>query len=314
MATSTNPRADVPLTPRNRGDADAPHVSPVTPDEDIRTVVINQVSWGAVLAGVVFALAIQLIVNMIGVGVGAATIDPGTADNPTTGTFSMIAGLWWLLSGIMGALLGGYAAGRLAGVPKESTAGWHGLIAWAATTLVVIYLLSSAVGSVLGGAFSTVTAGVSGAANAAGAAAQANPSGANSALSSITNAIRGTNGANADAAIAAVQAFLTGDPSQANEARESAAQALAQSQNIPIEQARTQVQQYEQQYRATATQTADTATKAVSWGTILGAIGLLLGALAGWFGGRMGAVDPTITGTSGFINRDWGPGSSRRTA
>jgi hypothetical protein len=299
-----------PNTPRSRGGTDAPHVSPVTPDEDIRTVVINQVSWGAILAGVVFALAIQLIVNMIGIGVGAATIDPGTSDNPSATGFSMIAGIWWLLSGILGALLGGYAAGRLAGIPKESTAGWHGLIAWAATTLVVIYLLSSAVGSIIGGAFSTVTSGITGAANVAGAAAQSNAPAANSAFSAIEQAIRGTNGASADAAIAGVRALVTGDPAQADQAREQAAQAVAQSQNIPIEQARTQVQQYEQQYRATATQTADTATKAVSWGTILGAVGLLLGALAGWFGGRMGAVDPTITATPGMTRRDWGTSSS----
>jgi hypothetical protein len=312
MATAKT--IDAPNTPRNQGDMNAPHVSPVTPDEDIRTVVINQVSWGAVLAGVVFALAIQLIVNMVGVGVGAATIDPGTTDNPSAAGFSMIAGLWWLLSGILGALVGGYAAGRLAGVPKESTAGWHGLITWAATTLVIIYLLSSAVGSIIGGAFSTVTSGITGAATAAGAAAQSNTPAANSTFSAIEQAIRGTNGANADAAIAAVRALVTGDQAQADAAREQAAQAVAQSQNIPIEQARTQVQQYEQQYRATATQTAETATKAVSWGTLMGALGLLLGALAGWYGGRMGAVDPTITATPGLTGRGWGASSSSRAA
>ena len=66
--------------------------------------------------------------------------------------------------------------------------------------------------------------------------------------------------------------------------------------------ARTQVQQYEQQYRQTvdqakqqATQAADTAAKAVSRAGLFGAISLLLGAVAGWFGGRMGAVEPTLT-------------------
>ncbi len=72
-----------PDTPRNRGDADTPHMSPVTPAEDARTIVINKISWGAVLAGVVVALVTQLILNMIGVGAG--TLDPG-ATTGTTGT------------------------------------------------------------------------------------------------------------------------------------------------------------------------------------------------------------------------------------
>ena len=106
-----------------------------------------------------------------------------------------------------------------------------------------------------------------------------------------------------DAAIAAVRAAITGDQQQAEEARERAAQAIARAQNISVENARTQVQQYEQQYRQTvdrakqqATQAADTAAKAVSRAALFGAISLLLGAVAGWFGGRMGAVESTLTG------------------
>ena len=66
-------------TPRNRGNADAPHMSPVTPAEDVRSIAINDISWGAVLAGVVVALVAQLILNMIGIGVGASTLDPARA-------------------------------------------------------------------------------------------------------------------------------------------------------------------------------------------------------------------------------------------
>jgi hypothetical protein len=46
-----------PETARSRGDPDAPHVTPVTPDEDMRTILINRISWGAVFGGVVIALA-----------------------------------------------------------------------------------------------------------------------------------------------------------------------------------------------------------------------------------------------------------------
>src|SRR5688500_16110863 len=54
-----------PDTPRNRGDRDAPHMSPVTPSEDARTIMLNKISWGAVFAGVVVMLVTQLILNLL---------------------------------------------------------------------------------------------------------------------------------------------------------------------------------------------------------------------------------------------------------
>jgi cellobiose-specific phosphotransferase system component IIA len=48
---------------------------------------------------------------------------------------------------------------------------------------------------------------------------------------------------------AVMRALVTGDSTKAGEARERAAQALAKAQNISVEDARTQVTQYEQQYR-----------------------------------------------------------------
>ena len=153
---------DRPTTPRNLGDKDAPHMSPVTPAEDARTIMLNRVSWGAVLAGIVTALVTQLILNMLGIGIGVATLDPATGDNPQASTFSIAAGIWWTVSGIIASFAGGYVAGRLSGRPKESTAGLHGLTAWAATTLIIFYLLTSTLGSLLGGVYNTISGAVGG--------------------------------------------------------------------------------------------------------------------------------------------------------
>jgi hypothetical protein len=292
-----------------RDDGDLPHFSHVAPADDARTILINRVSWGAILAGVATALVTQLILNMIGIGVGASTLNPLTSDNPAASSFSVGAGIWWALSGIIAAFAGGYVASRLSGRPKASTGGWHGLTSWAATTLLVFYLLSTAVGSLVGGAFSTVSGALGGLGHTAGTAVQAAaPALATSAdpFSSIERSVRGSTGndpaALRDDAVAAARDLLTGDPAKANDARERAAQTLARSQNIPLDDARNRVAGYERQYReavATAKQkaaeAADTAAKAVSRGALLGSLALLLGALAAWFGGRLGAVEPTVT-------------------
>jgi hypothetical protein len=298
-----------PDTPRNRGLSDAVHVSPVTPAEDARSVLINRVSWGAVLAGVVVALVAQLILNMIGIGIGASTLDPGAGAerNPSASGFSIGAAVWWTVSGILAALAGGFTAGRLSGQPKESTAAWHGLTSWALTTLVIFWLLTSTIGGLIGGTFRglTSTAG-SAIQTAAQTAAPALASGT-APFDAVEKSMRGALDGNdpaalRDAAIAAVRAAATGDAQQADAARERAAEALAKAQNKPIEEARAQVKQYEQQYRQgvevvqrETTEAAAATAKAVSRGALIGALSLLLGAVAGWFGGRMGAIDPTVT-------------------
>lgn len=295
-----------PDTLRARGDTDAPHMSPVTPEEDFRTIMLNRVSWAAVLAGVVVSLVSQLLLNMFGLGIGLSTLDPGTGDNPAASTFSVGAALWWTLSGIIAAFIGGYVAGRLSGRPKESTTGWHGITAWALTTLIIFWLLTSTVGAILGGAFNTISNAVGGltqtaATAAAPALAQADP------FSGIEQQVRAASGgqdpaALRDAAVAAVRAALTGDPAQAQEAQARAAQALATAQGIPIEQATAQVAAYAQQYQQKvdraqqqAAEAADTAAAVVSSAALFGFIALVLGAIAAWFGGRFGTVEPTVT-------------------
>jgi hypothetical protein len=284
-------------------------VSPVTPSEDARTILINKISWGAVLAGVVVALVTQLLLNLLGIGIGASTIEPGTADNPSASSFSMVAAIWWAVSGIIAAFIGGYVASRLSGRPKPSTGAWHGLVSWAVTTLLVFFLLGSAIGGVIGGAFSTVSSAVGGLGRTAASVAQtAAPVLAQQTdpFAAIEQDLRGATGndqaALRDAAVSAMRAVVTGDEAQAAEARERAAQALARAQNISVEEARTRVAQYEQQYRQAvdklkqeAIQAAEVTAKAVSRGALLATVALLLGAIAAWFGGRAGAVEPTIT-------------------
>ena len=292
-----------PDTPRNRGDQDAPHVTPVTPAEDARTILINRVAWGAVFAGVAVSLVTQLLLNMLGIGVGASTLDPGSGDNPEASTFSIAAGIWWTVSGVIAAFIGGHVAGRLSGQPKGSTSAWHGLISWAVATLVVFYLLTSAVGGIVGGAFNQVTSVIGGATQAAatagGPAAQDEDPFA-AIQRQITEAVGGSGDVAAlrDAAVDAVRAAVTGNQAEAAQQQEQAAQALAQAREIPIEQARNEVRQYTEQYKQVAAQAgeaADTAATTVSTGALVAFVALLLGAIAAWFGGRLGAVDPTVT-------------------
>ena len=169
---------------------------------------------------VFLALASQFLLNLLGVGIGAAVLDPATTDNPAASTFSIVGGIWYVVAGIIAAFTGGYVASRLSGRPSKSTGGFHGLTVWAVTTIVVLYLLTTSVGALVGGAFSGLSSVVGGAGQAVGSAA----SSAIPAVASATNPmgqieeqIRSASGgtdpeALRSTAVSSIQAALTAIP------------------------------------------------------------------------------------------------------
>ena len=249
------------------------------------------------------ALIVQVMLTMLGVGIGMATLDPASGDNPAASTFSITAAVWWFISGIIAAFAGGYVAARMSGRTVPTTGAFHGLTTWAFTTLLVLYLLTTTAGSLVGGVFSGVASAIGGvgqtvAQTAAPVLAEANP------LDAIERQVRATGTdpeALNNAAVNAIRQLLTGDASNADQARQQAAQALAQARNIPLEEATQQVAAFEQEYQQTvaqtqqtATEAADTAASAVSTGALVAFVALVLGAIAGWFGGRSGVVHPVF--------------------
>jgi hypothetical protein len=111
----------------------------------------NRISWAAILAGAVLTLAIQLMLSLLGVGVGAATINPNAGQNAMSG---LGAGsiLWLIFSSIIALFVGGCVAGRLSGFTKRVDGLIHGAVVWGATTLVTLYFLTSAAGGLISGA------------------------------------------------------------------------------------------------------------------------------------------------------------------
>lgn len=281
-------------------------------DSAIRTVVLNEISWGAVIAGAMMAIVIQAILNMVGIGVGLATVDPLAGNTPTAASLSIGAGVWLIITGIVASAIGGHLAGRLSGKPLPTTTGYHGLMSWALSTLVVLYLLTSAASGIFGGAVSAMSSAIGGAGRAVGAASQAAPALGNigDPLKAIESQVRDATGgqdpaALKDAAVSAVRAALTGDAAEQAAATDKAAAALAKAQGTPQDQAKAQVVQLQQQYVAAVAKTkeqakvaADATAKSLSRGAIIGAIALLLGALAAFFAGNASAT-PTVRHLTG---------------
>ncbi len=288
-------------------------VEAVVPD-DQRTHLRNRVSWGAIFAGVVAALVVQLLLNILGIGLGASSVDAANVgDNPSASGAGLTTAIWVVGSGIIASLVGGIAAGRLAGTPDGNIARWHGFLSWCVATLCIFYLLTTtAVGGLIGGAASaiggTVGAAGRGAASAVSGIAQntdgdalksqvqrlVNPNDAQTAQDSITSYIRAT---------------VSGDKAAADAARDRAVDSLARTANVSPDEARTRLNNAEQQARAAADQVkqkaqaaAEATRKGVAGAGILGFIALALGAVASWFGGGIGAPRQSLA-TVGVTTR-----------
>ena len=116
------------------------------------------ISWGAVLGGVVSGMASYLVLTLLGLAVGLSAIDPQAAQ--PVGRAPLMTGIWTGLSMILSAFIGGYVATRLSGFTRKADGVLHGFVAWGVSTLFFTYMITTSVGTIVGGAFSAVGQGL----------------------------------------------------------------------------------------------------------------------------------------------------------
>lgn len=269
---------------------------------------LKRVSWSAIFAGVVVTLSAQLLLSLLGVAIGLGTIDPATADTPAASSLGIGAGLWWLASTIVSLMLGGYTAAWLAGIARRFDGMLHGLVTWGVTLLLTFYLLTSAIGSAIGGAFTVIG-------NVTGAAADAAGEGIRAAAPQMAEMapspdqlreqarafLRPTDAdpatlspEDAQAEIAANLPRVAAGGPQAEQAEQRIVAIMAAQLQIPAEEAQrrfdeaqAQMAQTVDEASAAATRAADTATDLGATGSFMAFAALLLGAAAAAIGGSM---------------------------
>jgi len=125
---------------------------------------VSGVSWAAVLAGAVASCALTLVMLAFGSGVGFSVVSPWGNSGVSATTFKIGTGLYFIVIAMISSAVGGYLAGRLrtkwVGVHSNEvyfrdTA--HGLLAWAAATVVGAALLAAPAAALIGGVGSAAT-------------------------------------------------------------------------------------------------------------------------------------------------------------
>lgn len=135
--------------------------------------LMNSVSWGSVIGGIVTVLAVSILLSILSTSIGLYMIKP-QSKHPTSGVGTTV-GIWTAVALIISMIAGGLVAGKLAGVDGLI----HGFLVWASTLIIAIILgamltaraaqltanifgsISSVTGHILSGVGSAVGSGTS---------------------------------------------------------------------------------------------------------------------------------------------------------
>jgi hypothetical protein len=90
-------------------------------------------NWPAIFAGVVASLVIQMLLTMLGIGLGFLPLDAPATSSDLLGV-GWVTFLWWAIAGIVAAFAGGWIAGAASSAGSGRA---NGLAAWALTTVIV---------------------------------------------------------------------------------------------------------------------------------------------------------------------------------
>jgi hypothetical protein len=116
----------------------------------------RRISWGAIFAGLFVTLAIFLTLQILGVGIGAVALDLTGPEPTSPRALGIGAAIWWFITGLIALFIGGWVAGRLGWLPTALDRALHGLTTWAFFYAVMFWMLTTALGALVGGSLAAV--------------------------------------------------------------------------------------------------------------------------------------------------------------
>lgn len=105
---------------------------------------LDRVRWSAVLAGLFGTLSVLAVLTVLGVAVGASTMDA----NSQAENYGLGAGIWGGISVLIAFAFGGWLAARTAAVGGGHNGLLQGACVWMVTLALLIYIVAGGVGMV----------------------------------------------------------------------------------------------------------------------------------------------------------------------
>jgi hypothetical protein len=108
--------------------------------EDVAAVG-SRVSWGAIFAGAVMALATFFVLSLLGGAIGLSLSDAASSSS-----IGMGAGIWAILSLLISMFVGGFVATQCTVGETKGEALIHGVVMWGVATAMILWMAMSGIG------------------------------------------------------------------------------------------------------------------------------------------------------------------------
>lgn len=112
--------------------------------DPIRHPLHTLISWPAVIAGGIVAVAVGAMLNLLGVALGASAFNPYEFGGGDAEGFTAAAGMWMAFANAIALFIGGAVATRAAKYADHHKGALHGLAVWALAFLLAITIASAA--------------------------------------------------------------------------------------------------------------------------------------------------------------------------
>lgn len=270
----------------------------------------TRASWGAIFAGTLVTVVIQIMFTFLGAAIGFATIK---ANQANAEGLAIGSGIWLLVTALISIWVGSCIAGRLSGGPRRADGLIHGIVSWSVATLIAVLLLTTTAGALIGGAGSLFSNALGSAnsrtgQNIAAAAKEIFP-GAGTLLPP-TGRTEGqqvpgqlTAFAQQDPELAAALGKMAANGGASDTAdRDRVINLLVTKHNLDQQQAASLVTEWDRQYQQVHAQVAQKgrqlgqeAASGISQGALWAFIALILGLLVSAWGGWAGTASLPVT-------------------
>jgi hypothetical protein len=145
-----------------------------------RVIYDRKLCWASIFGGVVVAITLGLLLNLLGTALGFAAFQPDMESTQTVMTSTLI---WIFIAGVIAMFIAGWVSSNLGGLTDLTKGYWQGFIVAGITTLFMLFVATSALGSMIGGTFNIISKVIS----TAGSAASSTVSTTTNAMSNISS-------------------------------------------------------------------------------------------------------------------------------